>query len=450
VNALRRTVLGRHPGRLVVTAFVVVIALGTALLRLPVAWEPGQQVSLVDALFTATSAVCVTGLVTLDTGTSWSLFGELVILFLIQLGGLGIMTIASIATLLVFRKLRISSGLLVGAETGVVDRGQLKPVLRAIVAFTFITEAVVAAILTVRFWAEGTWGFASAAYLGVFHAVSAFNNAGFSNLDGGLQRFVGDPFINLVVPLAFILGGIGFPVVAELRGNPRRPRRWSLHTKLTLSATGLLLAFGMAAILAMEWTNPTSLGGLGGPQKVLTAFFQSATPRTAGFDTVPMADLRLATLLLIVLFMVVGGSSGSTAGGIKTSTFAVLLWTSKAELRGDDEVTAFGRRIPAALQRQALAIVIVGVGVIGTALFTLALLMPDGTPLLDLLFETVSAFGTVGLSTGITPELTGPAKGLVCALMLFGRLGPITLGSALLFRRSRRRFGYPEERLMIG
>jgi potassium uptake TrkH family protein len=447
---VRRHLVGPHPGRLVVAGFLTVIGAGTVLLRLPVAWEPGHEVGWIDALFTSTSAVCVTGLVTLDTAATWSTFGEVVILGLIQIGGLGIMTIASIATVLVLRRFRISSGLVVGAETGMINLGQLRPLLRAILLFTLVTEAVVALILTLRFWADGSRGLASAAYLGLFHSISAFNNAGFSVLDGGLTRYATDPVINVVVPVAIILGGIGFPVVAEIAGNHRRPRRWSLHTKLTLTTTAVLLVGGWCAVLAMEWTNAETLGPMSSPQKALAAFFQAVTPRTAGFDTVPMGDLRLATLLVVVLLMAIGGSSGSTAGGIKTSTFAVVVWASVAEMRGDAEVSVFGRRIPSDLQRQALTVVVAATGTIGTSLFVLSALMPAGTALRDMLFETVSAFGTVGLSTGLTPQLTDPAKLVVCVIMFLGRLGPLTLGAALLFRQARRRYGYPEQRLMIG
>ena len=437
-----------HPGRLVVTGFVVAISIGTLLLSHPAAMEPGRELGLLDALFTATSAVCVTGLVTVDTGTTFSLYGELVILALIQVGGLGIMTIATFATLFLSHRMGIRRGQLAGTEIGVGDLGDLRPVIRAIMLFTFGTEAVVAAVLALRFWA-GEWDLAGSLYLGVFHAVSAFNNAGFSNLQGGLERFVTDPVINTIVPLAIILGGIGFPVVLEL-ARERRSQRWSLHTKLTLAATAALLVLGTLAVLLIEWSNPATLGPLDLPGKLMAAFFQGTTPRTAGFNTVPFGELRTSTLLVVVLFMVIGGSSGSTAGGIKTSTFAVVVWTTIAELRGDAEVSAFERRIPGALQRQAVAIVIAATGVVGTSTFVLSLLMPAGTQLGDLLFEVASAFGTVGLSTGVTPVLGDAAKVLVSLLMLLGRVGPTTLGAALLFRRTRQRFRYPEERLMLG
>lgn len=439
----------RHPGRLVVGAFVLAISVGTVLLRLPVAWEPGQRLGVVDALFMSTSAVCVTGLGTVDTGSTFSLFGELVILALIQIGGLGIMTIATFATLFLSRRIGIRRGLLAGAETGVVNHGELRSVIAAIVAFTAVTEAVVAVILAARFWA-GEWDAAASIYLGVFHSVSAFNNAGFSNLQGGLERFTADPVISLVIPLAFILGGIGFPVVLELSRELRRPEHWSLHTKLTLVATAVLLVVGTAVLLAIEWSNPLTFGPLEPAEKLLAAFFQAATPRTAGFNTVPIAGLRTSSILLIVLFMVIGGASGSTAGGIKTSTFAVVVWTTIAELRGDREVSAFERRIPSDLQRQAVAIVIASVGVIGTSTFLLSVLMPAEVDLGDLLFEVASAFGTVGLTTGLTPVLSDPGKVLISALMLLGRVGPTTLGAALLFRRTQQRFRYPEERLMLG
>ncbi len=439
-----------RPGRLVVTTFLAAIAIGSIPLALPVARRPGAEVGLIDAVFTATSAVCVTGLTTLDTSATWSRFGEVVILLLMQIGGLGIMTLASLATVLLSRRMGIRRSLLAGTEMGIVNLGDLRAVIRAIAIFTFASEAVIAVVLTLRFRAGPDTSWPTAIFDGVFHAVSAFNNAGFSTFAGNLEQFVGDPVVCLTVVLAVIGGGIGFPVVAELRRNIRRPHQWSLHTKFTLATTGALLAVAFVVMLAIEWQNRSTFGLLSVPEKLVAALFEATSPRTAGFNTVPTGEFRVGTLLLVVLLMAIGGGSGSTAGGIKVSTFAVVLWTSIAELRGDPEVTAFARRIPGALQRQATTIVIVALGSIGTATFLLAMLLPGDVPLTAVLFETVSAFGTVGLSTGITPELTEPAKALLVLLMFLGRVGPLTLGTALLLRQRTTRFRYPEERLIVG
>ncbi len=431
-------------------AFAMFIIVGTVLLHLPISHSADQQnVSLIDSFFTASSAVTVTGLVVFDTGKEFSLFGELVILALIQVGGLGIMTLASFMSVFLSRRLGISRGKLVGTEIGVADLGELRTVLRALIRFSLGSEIVVAVLLSIRFIAEGGRSIASSVYLGIFHAVSAFNNAGFSTIDGGLERYVNDWYLSLVISGAFIGGGLGFPVVLEILNNRQAPRRWSLHTKLTLMATASLLAVGTLVLLVLEWSNPDTLGPLGYGSKILAAFFQSATARTAGFNTISIGDLRGSSSLLMILLMVIGASSASTGGGIKTSTFAVVVWTTLAEFRDDPEVTLMKRRINPALQRQALALVIAALGTVGTATFLLTVVLPD-IALGDLLFEAASAFGTVGITRGITEQLGFLGKLLIIALMFVGRVGPITFGAAILLRGKARRYRYAEERLIVG
>ncbi len=439
-----------HPGQLVIVGFVILIATGTFLLRLPFAHEKTvPQISVLDAFFTAVSATTVTGLAVVDTGATFSRFGELVILGLIQIGGLGIMTLASLATVFLSRKLGIRRGLLAGTEIGLGDFGELRPIIRAIFRFTLGFEGVAALLLSVRFIAEGDHSVGGSIYLGVFHAVSAFNNAGFSNLSGGLERYVADPWINVIISVAIIAGGLGFPVAVELSKHLREPRRWSLHTKVTVTATAILIVGGTLAILAIEWSNPATMGDLSVPNKVLSSMFQSVTTRTAGFNTLPMGSLRGGTILLMLLLMTIGASSASTGGGIKTSTFAVVVWTTLAEFRGDNEVTLFHRRLTPSLQRQALALVVAALGTVGTATFVLSLSQP-GIPLDSLLFEAASAFGTVGLSTGITAELNQFSRFLIMALMFIGRIGPVTFGTAILFRSRPQLFRYPQEKLLVG
>ncbi len=439
-----------HPGQLVIVGFVILIVTGTFLLRLPFAHEKTvPQISILDAFFTAVSATTVTGLAVVDTGATFSRFGELVILGLIQIGGLGIMTLASLATVFLSRKLGIRRGLLAGTEIGLGDFGELRPIIRAIFRFTLGFEGVAALLLSVRFIAEGDHSVGGSIYLGVFHAVSAFNNAGFSNLSGGLERYVADPWINVIISVAIIAGGLGFPVAVELSKHLREPRRWSLHTKVTVTATTILIVGGTLAILAIEWSNPATMGDLSVPNKVLSSMFQSVTTRTAGFNTLPMGSLRGGTILLMLLLMTIGASSASTGGGIKTSTFAVVVWTTLAEFRGDNEVTLFHRRLTPSLQRQALALVVAALGTVGTATFVLSLSQP-GIPLDSLLFEAASAFGTVGLSTGITAELNQFSRFLIMALMFIGRIGPVTFGTAILFRSRPQLFRYPQEKLLVG
>lgn len=436
------------PSVVVLGAFGSLIAIGSLLLWLPVS-HAADAVSLSDAVFTATSAVTVTGLVVVDTGTVWSGFGELVILALIQIGGLGIMTLAGFVGITINRRLRVGSAARAAAEIGLGDLGVLRSLIRDLVRFVFAAEAIVAVLLTLRFATEDDVGFLRAVHLGIFHSVSAFNNAGFSIIEGGLVRYAGDWYISLVIAGAFILGGIGFPVAFELARHPRRPAAWSLHTRITLSTTALLLALGTLMIAAVEWNNDDTLGALGWAERLLASFFQSATARTAGFNTVDIGAMQPATWLVLILLMVIGASSASTGGGIKTSTLAVVVRSTLAEFRRDSAVTIHGRNIPVGLQREALALVIAALGTVGTATFILTVLEPD-MELGRLLFEASSAFGTVGLTTGITDALGALSRLVIVALMFIGRVGPITFGTAVLLRPEARAFRYPDGNLIVG
>jgi trk system potassium uptake protein TrkH len=439
-----------HPGGLVIGWFSGVIALGTLLLSLPVSHRsPVDGVGFGDALFTAASAVTVTGLVVTDTRTVWSSFGEGVLLVLIQIGGLGIMTLAAFLGIAFNRRLGVRTGLLARAELGLNEVGVLKSLISNIVKFVLVSELVVAILLTVRFLFDDEFGLWRAFRLGSFHAVSAFNNAGFSTLDGGLERYVGDWYINTVVAGAFILGGIGFPVVFELRHRWRKPRSWSLHTKVTVSFSIGLLVLGSVLIAVVEWSNERTMASLGTPEKLLASFFQSATARTAGFNTVPIGSLHSASWLVLILLMVIGAGSASTGGGIKTSTFAVVIRATMSEFRRDHSITMFHRHVPSTVQRQALALVVAALGTVGSATFLLAALQ-SSIPVGELLFEAASAFGTVGISTGITTELNAMSRLLIIALMFIGRIGPITFGTAVLIRPERKHYAFANDDLMVG
>ncbi|MFV2039203.1 MAG: TrkH family potassium uptake protein [Acidimicrobiales bacterium] len=441
----------QRPGALVVGAFAGLIAVGTALLSLNISHRPPMpvDVSVSDAFFTASSAVTVTGLVVVDTQTVWSPFGEAVILVLMQVGGLGIMTLAGFMGIALNRRLGLRTGLLASAELGLTEVGVLRHLIRDIVRFVAASEVAIAALLTFRFLLDEENGFWRSVHLGVFHAVSAFNNAGFSILDGGLERYVSDWYMNIVVAGSFILGGIGFPVVFELRRRWREPQRWSLHTKVTLAMSAGLLTLGTVLIAMVEWSNEATMGPLGSGDKFLASFFQSATARTAGFNTVSIGSLKPATWMVLILLMVVGGGSASTAGGIKVSTFAAVVRSTLSELRRDQVTTMFSRQIPGPVQRQSLALVVAALGTVGTSTFLL-LAMEPAIPLGELLLEAASAFGTVGLSTGVTGQLSTLGRLLIIALMFVGRVGPITFGTAVLLRPERRQYEYAEEALIVG
>lgn len=437
----------RHPAQLVALAFAVMIALGTAILMLPASSEEAGSVPFLVALFTATSAVCVTGLVVVDTGTHWSPLGQVAILAMIQIGGFGIMALASLLAILVSRQLGLRNRLLLRSESG-VDLGEVRGVVLGVAAVMVAFEGVVAAAIGMRLWVAYDHGLAAAAYHGVFHAISAFNNAGFALFDDSLAAFVTDPWMNLAVAVPIVVGGLGFPVLRELRRTPRDARRWSLHTKVTLLMTGTLLVVGAGVILVLEWTNPATLGELTVPQKLVPGVFHSVTARTAGFHTLDVGAMAEPTLLFTVVLMFIGGGTAGTAGGIKVTTFAVLVFVIWAEARGEPDVNAMRRRIPTGAQRQALSVVVLSLGavVLGTLLVTAS----DPFPMSQALFETVSAFGITGLSTGITPELSDASRVVLIVLMFIGRLGPITLATALALREKERRFRVPVERPMIG
>lgn len=442
-----------HPARVTVGAFALAVVIGTTLLALPVSTAGDRGTGLVTALFTATSAVCVTGLVTVDTGGYWSGFGQGVILALIQVGGFGIMTLASLLALLVSGKLRLRMQLTAQAETKSFGIGEVRRVLRGVAATTFVVESVVAVILLLRFRFGYGLRTGEAVWQGVFTAVSAFSNAGFGLYADSLTRFAGDPWVLLPVAAAVILGGLGFPVLLEILKHRRRRlatgrRRWTLHTKLTLLTSVALLAVGMGLTCVFEWANPQTLGPMDAGSKLLDGFFHSVASRTAGFNAVDVGGLHPETLLTTDMLMFVGGGSAGTAGGIKVTTFAVLAAAIVAEVRGEPDSAVLGRRLTPHVLRQALTVALLGVGLVMAA--TLALLALVDAPFERVLFEAVSAFGTVGLSTGITGDLGTAGELIVVGLMFVGRLGPVTLVSALALRERTRRYQLPEERPVIG
>jgi trk system potassium uptake protein len=438
----------RHPAQAVVAGFAVAIVIGMLFLLLPVAREGEGGATVLQALFTATSAVCVTGLVVVDTPSYWSGFGEGVILALIQVGGFGIMTLASLLGLLVSRRMGLRSRLTAAAETKSVGIGDVRTVLLGVARVSLLFESVTALILTARFAVGYDEPLDRAAYLGLFHAVSAFNNAGFALYSDSLVGFVTDPWICLPIAVAVIAGGLGFPVLFELRRELRRPRRWSLHTRLTVAMTGLLLVLGAVFVTASEWANPATLGGLDTPGRLLAGFFQAVMPRTAGFNSLDVSAMNDGTWFGMDVLMFIGGGSAGTAGGIKVTTFALLFFVIYAEVRGDPAVSIFDRRVDARVQRQALTVALLAVAAVVGA--TMLLVGVTHLPTDEVLFEVVSAFATVGLSTGITFELPPFGHVLLIALMFLGRLGPITLVSALALRENRRLYQLPESRPIIG
>jgi trk system potassium uptake protein TrkH len=396
----------------------------------------------------------VGGLAVVDTGNHWSLFGELVVLGLIQVGGFGIMAFASLLGLLVAGRLRLGLQLTAQEETQSLGIGDVRRVLIGIARITAVVELAVGAWLALSFHFGHGQPIGQAVYQGLFHSVSAFNNAGFGLRPDNLVGYAADAWVMVPIALACLLGSIGFPVLFEILRS-RRPgtfahsaRQWSLHTRLTLLTTAVLLVAGSVFTYLLEWANPGTLGPLTWPDKLVNGFFTSVTARTAGFNSVDVGEMEPATLLGTTVLMFIGGGSASTAGGIKVTTFAVLAAAILAEARGDTAVEVMGRRIVPAVVRQALTVALLGVGAVMLASIILLTISDQRAD--AVLFEAASAFGTCGLTTGITADLPAAGQLVLIALMFIGRIGPITLGSALALRERCRRYQLPEERPVIG
>jgi trk system potassium uptake protein TrkH len=430
----RRVRKPRSPSAVLILGFASLIVVGTVILMLPVSAAAGTWTRPMDALFTATSAVCVTGLVVVDTGTYWSPFGHVVIAVLIQIGGFGFMTGSTLLLfVLVGRRTGLRDRILVQASTGVPQLGEVTMLLRRIAAFTIVTELTGAAVLAVVFASEGVaWG--QAAWWGVFHSVSAFNNAGF-DLTGGFRSitaYATNPLLLAAFGSLIVLGGLGFAIVGDAVAK-RRWGRFALETKIVLLTTVALLVLGALTTAAFEWSNPATLGGLPENHRAMNALFQSITYRTAGFSAIDPGGLTEAGLFVGMALMFIGAASGSTAGGIKVNTFSVLLASIISTARGRRSTEAFGRRIPDVIIFRALSVALLAVAIVFGVALLLEILAPDHS-FVDVLFEAVSAFGTVGLTTGITPAMPDPARLVLIGGMFVGRLGPLTLVLALAAR----------------
>lgn len=455
------------PHRLIVVAFGGAVAVGTGLLMLPWSSAADAPLTFVEALFTATSAVCVTGLIVVDTGSALSPLGQGVVLLLIQLGGLGIMTFSTLGLVLMGKRLRLHDRAILGTALYPEGRADLRAVVRNVVTMALAFEAVGTLLLLWR-WpaetlAERFWG-------ALFHSISAFCNAGFGLFADSLERFRGDPVVNLTVVGLFVVGGLGFPVVLELgdwlRPAGRRRRAvLSLHTKVVLMVTAALVVVPAAGIYLLEFRH--LLAGLPAGEQLQASIFQALTPRTAGFNTIPVHALQAPTLFMIVVLMFIGGSPGSTAGGIKTTAVGILAAFVWSRARGDQSIDLFHRTLPEADLRRAVGLVTGAIAILVVGVFALLLLegavppealspahqggAPQTSLFLELLFETTSALGTVGLSTGITSSLGTPSRLVVVLLMFIGRVGPLTVAVAISRRRgSTAPVRYPEEQVLVG
>lgn len=436
------------PARVFVQMFLLVDLAGTALLMTPQASADGQGLTFVEALFTATTSLAVCGLTVILVGNDLSVFGQVVVLALIQVGGIGIMTLASVLGTALVHRFGLRMQLSVQAETRSLRVGDVRGVVTRVVKVSLIIEGAVFLILMPRMWLGHGMGFGEAVYSGVFHAVSAFNNAGLSLYAESMTRFSGDAVILFPVAFATILGGVGFPVLLELRRHLGSPHQWTLHAKLTVVTSALLFAGGMVLVTAMEWNNPATLGQLHWWARVTDGFFHGVMPRSGGFNAVDVGAMNDSTLFLTIMLMFVGNGSAGTAGGIKVATLAVLFLVVWSEIRGHSQVHVYGRRLSPEVIRQALSLTFLSMTVV--VFTTVLLLYTTAFDFMQVLFEVVSASGVVGLSTGITPDLPPWAQALLALLMVAGRIGPITFATALAFRERRRRYDLAEARPIIG
>jgi trk system potassium uptake protein len=447
---------GLHPTQIVVLAFGAAVAISTIVLMLPISSASGEATDFVTALFTAVSAVCLTGLTVVDTGTFWSPFGQGAILVMIQAGGLGIVSFATVLGLLISGRISLSDRLNTFAEAKIVGADNVPKLLQRIILVYFGFEAILAGYLSFRLRNEYDMSWPDSIWYGVFHAISAFNNGGFSLYSDSLTGFANDAFFIAPVALAVIVGGLGFPVLIEiheklwklnLQANGKR-KRFSLHSKITLWASGVLLFLGSLFIGLMEWGNEKTIGGMNLIDKFVNIFFASVMTRSGGLNTVDLAEMDHATWLGMDFLMFVGGGSASTAGGIKVTTMAVLFFIIYTEIRGETAVNVGRRRLPRSIQRQALTLVALSSM---TILFsTLMLTALTDFSLDQVLFEVISAAATVGLSTGITADLPDFAQVWLSILMFVGRLGPVVIASALALRITKRHYELPKERPLLG
>ncbi|OGX68299.1 MAG: Trk family potassium uptake protein [Paenibacillus sp. RIFOXYA1_FULL_44_5] len=436
------------PPQFLVVGFAVIILIGAVLLSLPAASADGKSLPFINALFTATSATCVTGLVVVDTGTHFTLFGQWVILALIQVGGLGFMSMATLIWMMLGKKISLRERLILQESLNQSSMEGVVRLIRKVLLYSILIELGGALLLSVRFMFDMSP--LKAIYFGVFHAISFFNNAGFDIMGDfrSMTPYERDPIVNLTSMALIVLGGLGFIVLSELFNYKKPLFRFSLHTKLVLTTTAFLIVSGAIVIFVFEYTNRMTLGPLSFDGKLWGALFQSVTPRTAGVNTIDIGSMRQATQFFMIILMFIGASPGSTGGGIKTTTFITLIGAMTAMIRGKEDIVYFRCRLAQEQVYKAITLTLLSLFWVIFASMVMSTTEPHH--FLMILFEVTSAFGTVGLSMGLTPMLTIFGKIMIILTMFIGRLGPITLAYALWNRGEKELYRHPEGKIMIG
>lgn len=414
----------KNPPSFLALGFFMVIIIGSLLLMLPIATVEGNATTYMDALFTATSAVCVTGLTTVITASHWSVFGQIIIIILIQIGGLGVMTIATVMAMILGKRITLNDRLIIKEQMNTVDISGMVKLIRYVLASTFIIEGIGALFLSFQFIPE--FGLGRGIYVSIFQAISSFCNAGFDVLGpNSIVDYNANALVVLTIAFLIIFGGLGFNVYMDVTANKFNYRKYALHTKIVLTMTAILLFVGTAGFFLLEYLNPKTMGDMDIFTKTLNAFFQSVTTRTAGYFSVNQAGLTDPSVMLSIVLMFIGGSPAGTAGGIKTVTLAMLLLMTYSEIKGNHDLEVFQRRISIDQGKRAIAIMVLGLNLV--LVITFVLLAVEPIPFEDLLFEVTSAFGTVGLTRNLTPQLSGISKFLLILSMYIGRVGTMTL-----------------------
>lgn len=436
----------KEPARFIILTFFLIIVIGGLLLSLPISSRSGKFTNPIDALFTATSATCVTGLVVVDTGTHYSLFGQIIILILIQIGGLSYMTIFAFLALLLGRKIPLLDRIILKESINFFSIGGIIKLARRILFVVLLFEGIGAVILATVFIKD--YGIIKGSFYGLFHSISAFCNAGFDLIGNfkSLTNYKGNILLNITFMLLIVTGGIGFGVISELIDFPKT-KKLSVHAKLVLTVTFILITLGTVLIFILEKNNPTTLKFLTTKEKILVSIFQAVTPRTAGFSTINVGYFNLGTMLLIILFMFIGASPGGTGGGIKTSTFAIILMNIRYTIKGREGVTIFDRCLEPHTIKKAYLIFTSSIFLIFLSTFLLSITEKFG--LINIIFEVVSAFGTVGLTTGITPDLSFLGKLIIMFTMFSGRVGILSILTMVIVKKPQRIY-LPEDKVMVG
>ena len=439
----------RRPGRIVPVLFSTLLTIGTVALCLPISRTNADEApNVLAAAFTAVSASCVTGLSVVDTATHWSTFGQVVIMLLIQVGGFGIMTMATLLAILVGGRLGLSQRLIAQGETHASSMGNVKAILRTVGITVLVTELSIALVLAIRFYVGYGYSVGASLWQGLFHSISAFNNAGFALYSDNLTGFNQDIWIIGPICAAIVAGGLGFPVFYELYRRWRTPDKWTVHARVTILGYFSLLVIGCVGFAVSEWNNPNTIGPMSVWGKTINALIGGIPPRTAGFNAIDYGKVNHETLALDDPLMFIGGGSAGTAGGIKVGTFILLAFVIWNEIRGERDVVVGNRRVPSDTLRQAVTVVLLAIGVVALGTFSLLILTDHSLDLVA--FEAISAFGTVGLSTGITATLPGAAQLVLMGLMYVGRIGTVTTATALALNTRHRHYRMPEERPIIG